>query len=68
MFPEQGEEAILQAISLAGVDARSQDLKEAGIEISTSGKIAVGNEPRLDLSQQFELARGLMGVDVRCLF
>ena len=50
MFPDMEEEAILQAVSLEGVNAQIQALKDAGIELISAGKIDVGSEPRLDLS------------------
>ena len=68
MFPDTEDDAILQAVSLDGVKAQLQDLNNMGIELSAAGKIAVGNEPRLDLSTQFAPARGVMGEIVRSLF
>ena len=67
-FPDVEEDAILQAVSLEEVNTQIQHLKDAGIELSAAGKIAIGSEPRLDLSQQFAPVRGVMGEVVRALF
>ena len=68
MFPDISTQQILQAISLDATLAQIGELKELGIEINTSGKVAVGNEPRLDITSVFRPVRGVMGELMRALF
>ena len=68
MFPEVDDESILAAVSLEDVQLTLQEFAREGIELNTSGRLASGSEPRLNLMRDFQPVRGVMGELMRTLF
>ena len=67
IFPDASSEDILNAVNLNGAEAELAALRGAGIEISVRGTVASGAEARINLREEFEPARGVMGVVARAL-
>ena len=68
ILPHRSDDEIREAISLSGVDETLQWLRdEYDIEISASGAIAAGSEPRFDPHQEFQPIRGIMGIVTRAV-
>ena len=67
MFAEDVPEVILNAVPLDGAEAELQHLRSEGLEFTAYGTMAVGVEPRINLRESFEPARGVMGILVRAL-
>ena len=68
MFPEVDDESILAAVSLEDVQLTLQEFAREGIELNTSGRLASGSEPRLNLMRDFQPVRGVMGELMGTLF
>ena len=58
MLPNIADVSILDAVSLNGVDKILHDFAQIGIELNSSGRIASGSEPRLDLRRRLETTQG----------
>ena len=67
ILPETAEADILAAIPLQGAQEQLELLKARGIEVTIYGTIAGGAEPRLNLCEDFQPVRGVLGVIVKAL-
>ena len=69
LFPDEAEESIREAIPLEAVDRALRNLRDTyGIEVSADGRVATGQEPRLDLHDDFVPIKGLGGTLARAIY
>ncbi len=61
------QEVIFKAIDLTGTETELESLKAEGLEVTVHATIAGGAEPRINLRENFEPARDVMGVVARAL-
>ena len=62
ILPDAGDQDILDAVDLSGAEAELASLRAQGIEVALFGTIAEGAEARINLREEFEPVRGVMGV------
>lgn len=64
IFPDLSEAELLAAVPLDGAVFAMDTLKARGIELTVTGGLARGAEPRLDLREHFAPVAGIMGTVV----
>ena len=67
-LPDITEEVLLQLVPLEQVKIALEELREEGIELTATGAVAMGMEPRLNVEQHFQPIRGIVGLVVKHMF